>query len=314
MNAATTVTNEGSGWRVRLRQALDNERVFGPLLVTPAVLLIVLLVAYPFVRALLLSMTDLRVAQAATGNFIGLENYIGLWNRSVFRHKVFVNTLIYVLGVVPIKVLLGLTLAVTLNRDSIPFVNFFRGAVLLPWVIPASLSILVWSWMFEPTFSILNEALEAIRFPGAPFLWLGRPDLAFFSVMLVNIWRGMPFFAVIYLSALQNVPLELQEAAMIDGANVLQRFRYVTLPWIMPVILVTSLFSVVQTSGEVQIVQVLTRGGPFNTTHVLGTYAYQQAMLGGKMGEGSAISLFLFPILLVVIILQLRYLNREDPS
>ncbi|MEM6528803.1 MAG: sugar ABC transporter permease [Chloroflexota bacterium] len=289
----------------------DNEVTLGRMMVAPAVLLILLLVAYPFLRALWLSMTDLEVARAATGNFIGPENYVNLWDRSIFREKVFVNTLVYTLGAVPIKIVLGLILALVLNRKTIPFINVLRGIVLLPWVIPASLSILVWSWMFEPTYSVINQALVAINFPGAPYLWLGRPGLAFFSVMLVNVWRGMPFFAVIYLSALQNVPRALEEAAMIDGANVIQRFRYVTLPWIMPVIMVTSLFSIVQTSGEVQIVQVLTRGGPFNTTHVLGTYAYQQAMLSGKLGEGSAISLFLFPILLLVIILQLRYLQRE---
>ncbi|MEM6430934.1 MAG: sugar ABC transporter permease [Deinococcota bacterium] len=280
-------------------------------MVTPVVILILSLVAYPFVRALWLSMTDLRVAQAATGNFVGIENYLKLWNRTVFREKVFVNTLIYTLGAVPIKVVLGLILALVLNRKRLLFVGFFRGVALLPWVIPASLSILVWSWMFEPTFSVLNLLLESVNFPGAPFLWLGRPNLAFFSVMLVNIWRGLPFFAVLYLAALQNVPVDLTEAAKTDGANAFQQFFYVTVPSILPVIIVTSLFSLVQTSGEVQIVQVLTRGGPFDTTHVLGTYAYQQAMLSGRIGEGAAVSLYLFPVLLFVVIMQLRYFQRE---
>lgn len=282
-------------------------------MVAPTVLILLLLVAYPLLLSLWLALTDTEIARTASGNFVGLKNINTILERTIFVNRVLPNTLIYTFGSVAPKLGLGLLLAVILNRPW-PFRNLLRGLVLLPWIVPTSLSIVVWVWMFEPTFSILNYLLEQLGVMGAPFSWLGKPDLAMLSVMTVNIWRGTPFFGVTLLAALQSVPEDLHEAAEIDGASRWQRFWNVDVPWIRPVIVVTTLFSLIQTFADLQIIWILTRGGPFNTTHVLATYSYQQAIQSSKIGEGAAISLFLFPALLVVVYLQLRYLQQREAN
>lgn len=289
----------------------DNEQRLGVLMVAPAVLVLLGLVAYPFLSAVWLSFTDTEIAVGASGTFVWFENYTTLLNRTVFTDKVIWNTVLYTVVAVPVKLVLGMILALVLNRRLL-FRDVIRGAILIPWVIPTSLSMIVFLWMFEPTFSVLNVVLERINYPGAPFQWLGTPQLALGSVMAVNIWRGTPFFAVTLLAALQVVPKEQVEAAQIDGANALQQFYHVTLPFIMPVIVVTSLFSLVRTFAEMEIVWLLTRGGPFNGTHMIGTYAYQQAIQSAKIGEGAAISLFFLPVMIVIIWLQLGYLQRRE--
>ena len=143
-------------------------------------------------------------------------------------------------------------------------------------------------------------------------LWLGDPTLALASVTFVNIWRGTPFYAISFLAGLQTISPDLYEAAAIDGASGWQRFWYVTLPGIMPITIVVLVFSIIVTFSDFQIVYVLTRGGPANSTHLFATYAYQVAMLGTRLGMGAAVSLFMFPFLALVIIYQLVYFRREQ--
>lgn len=288
---------------------LDDEVRLGYLMLAPAILVLIALVAYPFLLSIWLSFTDTRIAQEATGAFIGFDNYITLIDRTVFREKVIGNTILYTVGAVPIKLALGLTLALLMNRPF-PLRGVVRALILIPWVLPTSLSMVIFSWMFEPTLSVLNYVLES--FGMEPVLWLGTQRMALTSVMAVNIWRGTPFFAVVLLAALQSVPIEQVEAAEIDGANRLQRFRNITIPYIFPVIVVSTLFSVVRTFAEMEIVWVLTGGGPFNGTHMIGTYAYQQAIQNTRIGEGAAVALFFFPFLALIMVFQLWYLQRRN--
>lgn len=293
-------------------QIMDNERSLGYLMVLPLIILLVALVIYPFGYAVVLSFTDTRIAAEGTGAFIDFENYINLWNRTVFRENVILNTLMYTVVAVPIKLVLGLLLAMILNRPF-PLRGVVRGLILLPWVIPTSISMIVFRWMFEPSLSVLNAVLEGINFPGTPISWLGL-DYALPSVMAVNVWRGTPFFAIVLLAGLQVVPKDQLEAAEIDGANIFQRFTSITIPAIMPVVVVASLFSIVRTFAEMEIVWVLTRGGPLNETHMIGTYAYQQAIQNQLIGEGAAVSMFFFPLMLGIVFLQLWYLQRRNQS
>ncbi|MEM9951399.1 MAG: sugar ABC transporter permease [Chloroflexota bacterium] len=304
---ATSAADTGL-WQ-RLHLWFDDEKHLGYTMVAPALILLILLVAYPFVLSIWLSFTDTRIAQEATGAFVGFENYFKLWDRTVFREKVIWNTILYTLGAVPLKLGLGMIFALLLNRPF-PLRNVVRGLILIPWVLPTSLSMIIFRWLFEPTLSVLNYMLVGIGFDAIQ--WLGTPQNAIISVMMVNIWRGTPFFAVVLLAALQGVPQDQLEAAQIDGANIVQRFFNVTIPFIMPVIVVSTLFSVVRTFAEMEIVWVLTRGGPFNGTHMIGTYAYQQAIQSSRIGEGAAISLFFFPILALIVFFQLWYLQRRD--
>ena len=198
--------------------------------------------------------------------------------------------------------------------------------MLLPFIVPTVLSTLAWLWMFDATFSVFNWVMRYLwqmeivlfgmvlkenwGFFSGP-LWLGDPGWAMFSVILVNVWRGLPFFAISFLAALQTIPQELYDAADIDGATGWRKFWHVTLPMIKPVAIVVVVFSVVVTFADFQLVYVLTRGGPNNETHLLATLAYQLGMTSGNIGQGAAVALFMLPILASVIVFQLWYLRRQ---
>ena len=216
----------------------------------------------------------------------------------------------YTISTVFLKMLLGVILALLLNQD-IPCRNLVRGLILMPWIVPTSLSVLTWLWMFDSLFSVVNYILLGAGLISKKIPWLGDPFWAMVSVVIVNTWRGLPFFAVSFLAGLMTIPRELYEAAEVDGALRFRQFWHITLPLLQPVIAVVVLFSTIWTFADFQIVYILTHGGPINATQIFATMAYDVALVAGRIGEGSAISLFLFPALLVIIILMLKYLRRE---
>ena len=209
------------------------------------------------------------------------------------------------------KLALGLWLALLLNRHF-KGKAMVRAAILLPFIIPTVLSTFAWKWMFDPTFSVINWMLFRLGMITGRNNWLGDPNLAIISVMIVNIWRGVPFYAISLLAGLQTISPELHEAAAIDGARAWARFRHVTWPLLLPVTLVIVLFSVIQTFADFQLVYVLTGGGPANATQLFATYAYQLGIGTGLLSQGAAISLAIFPILLLVVIVQLVYIRRTE--
>jgi multiple sugar transport system permease protein len=202
--------------------------------------------------------------------------------------------------------------AALLLNHHFRFKRIVRAGMLLPWIVPTVLSTLAWQWMFDATFSVFNWMLMNAGIISRRILWLGDGVLAMGCLIAVNVWRGMPFFAITLLAGLQTVNPDLHEAAEIDGANAWQRFWRVTLPLIKPIMLVVVLFSMIATFADFQLIYVLTRGGPYSSTHVFGTYAYEIAMRAAKLGQGASISLTLFPFLLVVIVFQLWYIRRSD--
>lgn len=309
MQISTTDQAVGrEGPLARLGSLLEKERFLGYMLVAPAVILLVGLIAYPFLLAVYLSVTDRMIAQAASGVFVGLANFANLIQNAIFQQTV-VNTFNYTFVSVVFKLGLGLLMALVLN-EAIPARNLFRGALLLPWVVPTSLSTLGWLWMFDSTFSVFNRIIVDLGIAERGPTWLGSGFWAMLSVQMVNIWRGIPFFGIALLAGLQAIPQELYEAAEVDGANAWQRFWTVTWPLLMPVTAVVTLFSIIQTFADFEIVYVLTRGGPMNTTHLFATLSHQIAIMGGKLGEGAAVSLFMFPMLVIVVVLQLRYIRN----
>ena len=285
----------------------ENERTLGPLLMLPGVLLLVIFMAYPFFLGLWLSVTDSTIGHA--GRFVAFRNFIDLLRDSIFRQTAR-NTFIYALVTVPFKLVLGLGLALVLN-SAIPFRNAVRAGVLLPFIVPTALSSLGWLMIFDPIFSPISWLLRHWGLIAHNINFLGTPALAIASVMVANIWRGTPFFGVTILAGLQAVPAELHDAAAIDGAGAWQRFRNVTLPVITGVMLVSTLFSIIMTFADFQLIYVLTKGGPANETHIFGTYAYQIGLSATEIGQGAAIALYMFPILAVLAVLLLRYLRRE---
>ncbi len=276
-------------------------------LISPAVFLMLVLLAYPFVLAVYISLTDRVLGEP--GKFIWLRNFVKLLQDPLFRQTVW-NSFIYTVTTVFFKMLLGIILALLLNQE-IPCRNLIRGAILLPWIVPTSLSVLTWLWMFDSLFSVVNYILLGLGLISKKIPWLGDPFWAMVSVIIVNTWRGLPFFAVSFLAGLMTIPKELYEAAETDGAMRFRQFWHITLPLLQPVIAVVVLFSTIWTFADFQIVYILTHGGPINATQIFATMAYDVALVAGRIGEGSGISLFLFPALLVVIILMLRYLRRD---
>jgi len=223
------------------------------------------------------------------------------------------NTCWYTLITTIFKLGLGLWLALLLNRNF-KFKAFTRAFILLPFIIPTVLSTFAWKWMFDPTFSVLNWILFKLGFIGryGGLNWLGDGDLAMWSIIIVNIWRGVPFFAISLLAGLQTISPDLNEAAAIDGAKPWQRFIHITWPLLLPVTMVVVLFSVIQTFADFQIVYVMTGGGPANATHLFATYAYQLGVGTGLLSQGAAVSLAMFPILFAIVIVQLLYIRRVE--
>ena len=294
--------------RGAVTRLLEDERWLALVLLLPTVVLLALFIAYPFAKGVELSVTDARVG--VPGSFVGLHNFAVLANDTIFQAAVW-NTFVYTGVTTVFKLGLGLWLALLLNRHF-KGKALTRAFVLLPFIIPTVLSTFAWKWMFDPTFSVINWTLYRVGLIHGRINWLSDPDLAMISVIIVNIWRGVPFYAISLLAGLQTINPELQEAAAIDGARPWQRFWHVTWPLLLPVTMVVVLFSVIQTFADFQLVYVLTGGGPANATHLFATYAYQIGVGTGLLSQGAAISLAMFPVLLVVVIVQLLYIRRVE--
>ena len=310
-NATATTIQDGVtqfGQKHQKGGILEDERWFAAALLFPTAVLLGLFIAYPFFEGIWLSLTNTRVG--VPGEFVGLRNFEKVWNDNIFREAVW-NTCLYTVVTTIIKLILGLWLAQLLNRNF-KGKALVRAFVLLPFIIPTVLSTFAWKWMFDPTFSVLNWMLFHAGFITTRINWLGEPNLAFTAIIVVNVWRGLPFYAISLLAGLQTISPELQEAAAIDGANGWQRFRHITWPLLLPVTLVVTLFSVIQTFADFQLVYVLTGGGPANATHLFATYAYQLGVGTGLLSEGAAISLAIFPMLFAVVVLQLVYIRRVE--
>jgi multiple sugar transport system permease protein len=287
---------------------LEDERWLASVLLMPTIVLLGLFIAYPFVKGIWLSVTDTRVG--VPGQFVGFANFAKLWSDDIFRTAVY-NTCLYTFLTTIFKLVLGLWLALLLNRHF-KGKAMTRAFILLPFIIPTVLSTFAWKWMFDPTFSVINWMLFHLGLIHSRINWLGDPDLAMVSVIIVNVWRGVPCYAISLLAGLQTISPELHEAAAIDGARAWNRFWYVTWPLLLPVTMVIVLFSVIQTFADFQLVYVLTGGGPANATQLFATYAYQIGVGTGLLSEGAAVSLAIFPVLLLVVIIQLVYIRRVE--
>jgi multiple sugar transport system permease protein len=293
---------------VRVRELLDREQFLGPAFVTPALLLIAVLVAYPFGMAVYFASSNAIIGRPS--EFVGLRNFVNLWQSDAFR-QTFQNAFVFTGAAVVLKLVLGISLALLLNQQ-LWFKRMIRGAVLLPWVIPTALSTLGWYWMFNSLYSVVNWtgiALGVMDPPGPN--WLGQRYYAMTAVVAVNVWRGLPFFAITILAGLVAIPRELYEAAEADGAGPVSRFWHVTLPLLKPVLAIVVLFSTIFTFSDFNIVYVLTHGGPINSTHLFATLTRQVGLESGRIGEGAAISLYLFPVLMLVVYAQLRFVRKQ---
>jgi len=298
-----------SGTLVRqgpLGRLLEREAIFSWLMLAPALLFLLAFVAYPFVYGVYLSLQQRAVAQE--GVFVGLQNYVDNWHTPIFW-QVAQNTVVFTFAATVFKLVGGMGLALVMNQQF-PFKNLVRAALLLPWIVPTVLSTIAWMWIFDPTFSVINWTLVYTGLMERGPSWVGDGFWAMVMVIIANVWRGLPFYAITLLAALQTISGELYEAAAIDGANASQRFWRVTLPLLKPVLIITTMFSVIWTFSDFQLVYVLTAGGPSNATHLFATYAFNVALGAGQLGSGASIALSMLPPLLMVIAALSLYLRR----
>jgi len=310
MEARVTAATEGVRAR-RLGHFLDSEQWLGWLMIGPAIVYILLLVGFPFFLALFYSVSDVTVG-STTMSFVGLENFKRALDDSTFQRALW-NTFIFAIVSNVIVLVLAKILALALLKD-------FRGKwvvrllILLPWVAPISLGSIGWLWIFDSIYSIVNWTFRAVGIFGPHTwpIWLGQPHLAMASVITVHVWRLLPLATVILLAGLTSIPNDIHDAAAVDGAGFWRHLFEITIPLVMPIMLVAVLFGIVFTFTDMIVIYVMTRGGPYHTTEVLASYAFFTGIDGGDLAQGAAIALFLFPVLAACAMLLLRVARRAE--
>ena len=290
-----------------VNKLLDNRNFLGLVFMLPAAAVLLLFLTYPLGLGTWLGFTDTKIGRG--GEWIGLENYEFLWGDAVTRLSVF-NTIFYTVVASVIKFVLGLWLALLLNKH-LPFKSFIRAIVLLPFIVPTALSAIAFWWIYDAQFSIISWTLVKLGWIDRYIDFLGEPWLARLSVIAANIWRGVPFVAICLLAGLQTISPSYYEAASLDGATDWQQFRFVTLPLLTPIIAVVMTFSVLFTFTDFQLIYVLTRGGPLNSTHLMATLSFQRAIPGGALGEGAALATAMVPFLMAAILFSYFGLQRR---
>lgn len=308
---AKAVAMTGEARVSRLGHFLDSEKWLGRLMIGPAVLFIIAVVGFPFFLAILYSVSNITVGSRGI-QFVGLANFQRVIQDHTFQRALW-NTFIFAIVSNVIVLVLAKILALALLKD-------FRGKwvvrllILLPWVAPISLGSIGWLWILDSIYSVINWTLRAVGIFGPHTwpIWLGQPDLAMSSIILVHTWRLLPLATVILLAGLTSIPNDIHDAAAVDGAGFWRHLFEITIPLVMPIMLVALLFGVVFAFTDMIVIYVLTRGGPYDTTQVLASWAFFTGIDGGDLAEGAAIALFLFPVLAASAILLLRVARRAE--
>jgi multiple sugar transport system permease protein len=291
----------------RLRELVERESVYSWLMLTPPVLFLLAFLGYPFFYGVYLSFFRREVAGPAT--FVGLGNFLTLFNDPIFWQSVG-NTVKFTAVATVLKATGGLGMALVMNQNF-RLKAITRAVLLLPFIVPTVLSTVAWQWIYDPGLGLFNRVLVESGLATTGVSWLGTPAMAMLSVIIVNTWRGLPFFGISILAGLQTIPVELHESATIDGAGTWGRFRHVTLPALLPVVFIVTTFSIILTFFDFQLVYVLTGGGPANSTHLMATYAYSLSMGAGQMGLGSAVALSMVPVLGLLLVLLTVYVRKD---
>ncbi len=292
-----------------ISRLLHKDSSLGYILLGPGFIFLAVMMAYPFVYAIYLSFTDKQIG--APASFTGLENYAKLLSTSLFW-KTVNNSLVYTVCALVLKFFGGLALATMLNR---PFIGqrVVKAMLLLPWIMPTVFSTMIWSWIFHPTFSIVNEVLvNKLGLLSQPIPFLRDERWAMASLIFVNVWRGVPFFGITFLAAIQSVNTEIIEASKIYVASAWVSFWRITFPAILPVVIVVMLISTIGTLGDFDLPFLLTHGGPNDATTLFSLTAYTLSLSSGLIGLGAAVTMTMFPILILLVIASLISVRRRQ--
>ena len=294
--------------RTPLWRRLGRDFALAYILLIPLILILFVLLAYPIASALWITLQDKTIGMV--GRFIGLENYRELLLDDPFFWQVVRNGFIFTIGSVVLKLFVGMIMALVLNQPLV-LRGLWRGLLLMPWVAPTVVTALSWRWILDLT-GVLNLMLRDLGLMKTSIPWLAQYGTAMFSLVLVNTWRGFPFFGITLLAGLQAIPQELYEAADIDGASVWQRFRYVTMPSLRTVILVVTILSMIWTFNDFSVVWLLTGGGPGHATDVFATYTYKLGFITSRLGYGQTVSVILAPVLIGIIMILSPLMLRGE--
>ncbi|HEV7248050.1 MAG TPA: sugar ABC transporter permease [Shinella sp.] len=282
-----------------------QDRIFVPLTIVPTMLASALVFGIPLVFSLLLSFQGWTIDSALFGGrFVGLSNYQDLFSDPLFRSSLML-TIAYTLATVTAELVLGLGVALLLN-SRVPFVRVFRTALIIPMMITPIVAALTWKLLLDPSYGLVNALL------GTKTVWLGDPDLALFAVGIVNVWQNTPFVAILLLAGLQSLPSEPVEAAAVDGANRWQTFRHVTLPLLMPYVVVAVLLRTIFEFRSFENIWVMTGGGPANSTKLLSVYTFEASFLSFDLTLAAAASWVMLLIVLIFCVLFILATKRKE--
>jgi ABC-type sugar transport system permease subunit len=286
----------------------QREATLGWLLLAPVLLVMSLLVVWPFATAIWIAFTDKSIGREA--NWVGLDNFVRVVSSARFLRSL-QNSLIFTVVAIALKFVLGMAMALVLNRAFFGR-NVLRAYFLVPWVLPGFVAYMIWRWFLDPLQGVLNYTLTDLGLIHFPLEFLSSPTTALPSVIAAHVWRSFPFFGVAFLAGLQNIPAELYEAAAVDGANGWQKFRYVTLPGLRHVILVVLMLATIWTFNAFEPVYLLTGGGPADATMVYTVLAYEMGIVNMRLGEASAVPVLILPILGLFIVALSGLMSRDE--
>lgn len=307
---ASKRVRRGLGFLKRLRKGHLTKRQLGILLCLPAFVLILGIVGYPLVYSIGITFFNMNVARAGVGpQFIGLDNYARVFQKPDFW-KAFLRSSLFVVYDLFVGMPAGLAVAILLNQQF-RFRGIARAMILLPYVLSGTVLGLIWKWIYHPNHGALNALLHQLGLIPNYIAWLAEPVRALHMVILVNLWQGTPWAIIMYLAGLQSIPLELYDAAKVDGASAWQTLFHVILPLLAPITLVMLVLKTVWTFQVFDIVWVLTRGGPASATQVVSYYIYYASFFQLKFGYAAAMSYVLLGIVLVLVVIYYRLIRHE---
>ncbi|TJY43500.1 sugar ABC transporter permease [Cohnella pontilimi] len=285
-----------------------SDKALGYGLLIPVAVIVFVIIGVPFINSIYLSFTNKVVG--VDPKFIGFGNYAHIFSDPEYW-KVLKNTVYFTVGSVSFKLVIGLLLAVVVNQAFFGR-GFVRAILLVPWALSGMVSAITWRWMYDDTYGIVNALLMRWHVISLPIAWTSDPSIALISVIIVNIWKGLPFYIFSFLGGLQTIDSQMYEAATIDGAGKIRQFFSITIPSISTVISITVLLSTIWTFNSFEIVYLITGGGPLHASAIISTYTYEVAFLQNQMGQSLAVAGSVIPILVLLIVFSMRKLGKDD--
>ena len=299
-----TTSSAGMAMEDDHRKARLWRQVMPLALLSPAVLVTLAIVFFPMIQTAWMSLHEYVLFRPKKFDWVGLQNYFAIFQDEVFwislRH-----TVIWIAITVPAQAALGLATALLLNQ-SFPWRPLARALIIIPWALPSVVIALMWAWIYDSNYGILNDLLLRIGLLETSIPWLANPDTALYAIILTLTWQGFPFFAVMILAGLQSIPRSYYEAASLDGASPLRQFWHITLPGISGVLFTAFLLRVIWVANSMDVIFVMTGGGPGYATYTLPLYAFIEARTNLDFGYGSALAMTFTILLLGIVVLYLR--------